>query len=72
MDVKSTFMNGIFLEEVYIEQPEGFAYDNNKDMVCKLHKALYGLKQAPRAWYEWLHKYLVKIGFEIKNDNNNL
>ena len=41
-------------------------------MVCKLHKALYGLKQAPRAWYERLHNYLVKIGFEKTNDNNNL
>ena len=41
-------------------------------MVCKLHKALYGFKEAPRAWYKRLHKYLVKIGFERKYDNNNL
>ena len=41
-------------------------------MVCRLHKTLYGLKQAPRAWYERLHKYLVKIGFERTDDNNNL
>ena len=41
-------------------------------MVCKLHKALYGLKQAPRAWYERLHKYLVKIGFERIDDNNHM
>ena len=41
-------------------------------MVCKLHKALYGLKEAPRAWYERLHKYLVKIGFERTDDNNDL
>ena len=41
-------------------------------MVCRLHKALYGLKQAPRAWYERLHKYLVKIGFKRNDDNNNL
>ena len=41
-------------------------------MVCKLHKALCSLKQAPRAWYERLHNYLVKIGFERTNDNNNL
>ena len=59
MDVKSTFLNGILEEEVYIEQPKGFVDEKNKDKVCKLHKALYGLKQAPRAWYERLHKYLV-------------
>ena len=72
MDVKSTFLNGIIEEEVYIEQPEGFVDDNNKDMVIKLHKALYGLKQAPRAWYERFHKYLIKIGFERTDDNNNM
>ena len=64
MDVDSTFLNGILEEEVYIEQPKGFFDKNNKNMVCRLHKALYGLKQAPRAWYERLHTYLVKIGFE--------
>ena len=72
MDVKSIFINGILEEKVYIGQLEGFFDENNKDMVCKLHKALYGLKQAPRAWYERLHKYLGKIGFERKDDNNNL
>ena len=41
-------------------------------MVCRLHKALYGLKKALGAWYERIHKYLVKIGFERTNDNNNL
>ena len=44
MDVKSTFLNGILEEEVYIEQPEGFVDENNKNMVCKLYKTLYGLK----------------------------
>ena len=72
MDVKSTFLNGILEEQVYIEKLEGFFDINNKNMVCRLHKALYGLKQAPRAWYERLHKYLVKIGFERTNDKNNL
>ena len=71
MDVKSTFLNDI-LEDVYIEQVEGFVDVNNKNMVDRLHKALYGLKQAPRAWYERLHKYLVKIGFERINNKNNL
>ena len=38
MDVKSTFLNGILDEEVYIEQLEGFIDVDKKDMVCKLHK----------------------------------
>ena len=72
MDVKSTFLNGILEEEIYIEQPEGFVDKNNKDNVCNLYKSLYGLKQAPRAWYERLHKYMVKIGFERIDYKNNL
>ena len=35
MYVKSTFLNGILDEEVYIEQPEGFIDSDKKDMVCK-------------------------------------
>ena len=72
MDVKSTFINGVFEDKVYIEQLESFVDENNKDKVCKLHNTLYGLKQAPRAWYERLHKYLVKIGFERMDDKNNM
>ena len=72
MDVKFAFLNSILEEEVYIEQPEGFFDENNKDKVCKLNKALYGLKQAPRAWYERLHKYIVQIGFQRTNDNSNM
>ena len=72
MDVKSTFLNGILEEEVYIERLERFVDLGNKNMVCKLHEELYGLKQAPSAWYERLHTYLVKIGFARTNDNNNL
>ena len=69
MDVKYVFLNGI-LEEVYIEQPEGFVDENNKDKVCKLHKDLYVLKKAHRTWYERLHKYLVQIGFERDDENS--
>ena len=48
MDVRSTFLNGILNEEVYIEQPKGFVDPRKKDMICKLHKALYGLKKASK------------------------
>nr|GFC27937.1 retrovirus-related Pol polyprotein from transposon TNT 1-94 [Tanacetum cinerariifolium]GFC27951.1 retrovirus-related Pol polyprotein from transposon TNT 1-94 [Tanacetum cinerariifolium] len=52
MDVKTSFLNGILKEEVYVGQPLGFVSKQYPDHVYALDKALYGLKQAPRAWYE--------------------
>nr|GEU31514.1 hypothetical protein [Tanacetum cinerariifolium] len=54
MDVKTTFLNGILKEEVYVGQPPGFFSKQYPDHVYALDKALYGLKQAPRAWYDVL------------------
>ncbi|GJU48241.1 retrovirus-related pol polyprotein from transposon TNT 1-94 [Tanacetum coccineum] len=59
MDVKTTFLNGIMREEVYVSQPDGFVDQDNPNHVYKLKKALYGLKQAPRAWYDLLSKCLA-------------
>ena len=64
MDVKSTFLNGVLMEEVYIEQPLGYENKGQEHKVCKLKKALYGLKQAPRAWYSRIDSYLLENGFE--------
>ncbi|KAI3730029.1 hypothetical protein L6452_18705 [Arctium lappa] len=63
MDVKTTFLNGILKEEVYVSQPEGFVNPEKPDHVYILDKALYGLKQASQAWYAVLSKFLVKSGF---------
>nr|GEY62017.1 retrovirus-related Pol polyprotein from transposon TNT 1-94 [Tanacetum cinerariifolium] len=49
MDAKTTFLNGILKEEVYVGQPLGFVSKQYPDHVYDLDKALYGLKQAPRA-----------------------
>ncbi len=43
MDVKITFLNNDFKEEVYVKQPKGFEKSNNENLVCKLNKTLYGL-----------------------------
>ncbi|GJZ40233.1 retrovirus-related pol polyprotein from transposon TNT 1-94 [Tanacetum coccineum] len=50
MDVKTTFLNSILREEVYVSQPDGFVDQDNPNHVYKLKKALYRLKQAPRAY----------------------
>jgi hypothetical protein len=67
MDVKTAFLNGSIEEEVYLEQPKGFAVHDRASYVCRLKKALYGLKQAPRAWYSRIDSYLQSLGF-IKSD----
>ncbi|CAJ2636761.1 unnamed protein product [Trifolium pratense] len=64
LDVKSAFLNGDLQEEIYVEQPEGFAVQGGEDKVYLLKKALYGLKQAPRAWYSKINDHLLSIGFE--------
>lgn len=58
LDVKSAFLNGDLLEEVYVVQPEGFMKEKQNHKVYKLLKALYGLRQAPRAWYARLNRSL--------------
>jgi hypothetical protein len=45
MIVKTTFLDGIIEEEVYIEKHQGFEISGKESHVCRLKKALYGLKQ---------------------------
>ncbi|GJY57470.1 retrovirus-related pol polyprotein from transposon TNT 1-94 [Tanacetum coccineum] len=63
MDVKTTFLNGILREEVYVGQADGFVDQDNLNHVYKLKKALYGLKQALRAWYDLLLNFLLTQDF---------
>nr|GFC11121.1 copia protein [Tanacetum cinerariifolium] len=44
MNVKTSFLNGILKEEVYVGQPPGFVSKQYPDHVYPLDKALYGLK----------------------------
>nr|GEV14238.1 hypothetical protein [Tanacetum cinerariifolium] len=64
IDVKTTFLNEIPKEEVYVGQPPSFVSKQYPDHVYALEKALYGLKQAPRAWYDVLSQFLIDSGFQ--------
>jgi hypothetical protein len=59
MGVKSVFLHGDISEEIFMEQPPGFATDSN--LVCRLKKSLYGLKQAPRAWYAKIDSFFLRL-----------
>ena len=62
LDIKTAFLNGTITEDVYIEQPPGYA-TGGPSLACKLNKALYGLKQASRAWHDTLKAALTEMGF---------
>ena len=63
MEVKTTFLNGVVEEEVYVENPLGFETHDRESHVCRLKKSLYGLKQAPRTWYDRFDSFLSSLGF---------
>jgi hypothetical protein len=72
MDVKTTFLNGVIEEVVYIEQPQGFEVEDRKTHLCRLKKTLYGLKQVPRAWYGRIDSFLTSLGFTKSKADSNL
>lgn len=68
MDVKTAFLNGNLLEDVYMTQPEGFGDPKATKKVCKLQRSIYGLKQASRSWNLRFDETVQQYGF-IKNED---
>ena len=62
MDVKSDFIHGEIIEDIYMQHPEFFIHDPS--LVCRLKKSLYGLKQAPRVWYAKMYNFVLSLGSE--------
>ena len=68
MDVKTAFLNGNFLEDVYMTQPEGFVDPKNPNKVCELQRFIYGLKQASQSWNFHFDETFKEFGF-LKNED---
>ena len=68
MDVKTAFLNGNLVEDVYMTQPDGFVLDGKSNMVCKLQRSIYGLKQASRSWNIRFDEAVKEFGF-IQNED---
>ena len=63
MDIVTTFLkNGFINQEIYMEQPDGYAVRGQESKVCKLKRSLYGLRQSPRCWKQVFDTFL-SIGF---------
>ena len=62
MDVKSAFLHGDLVEEIYMEKQIGFMVHST--LVCWLNNSLYGLKQGPQAWYKKIDWFFVNLGFK--------
>ena len=72
MDVRTSFLNGVVEEQVYVEQPLGFETHERESHVCILKKALYGLKQEPKTWYGKIDSFLSSLGFTKSKANSKL
>lgn len=59
MDVKTAFLYGELVEEIYMKQPEGFVKEGSEGKVCLLRKGLYGLKQSGRVWNELVDSFIT-------------
>jgi len=64
LDVWSAYLYGKLNEEIYMEQPEGFAVPGQECKVLCLWHALYDLKQAGLAWWHTLDESLKELSFE--------
>ena len=67
MDVKTAFLNGNLLEDVYMTQPKGFVDPKYPNRVYKLQRSIYGLKQASRSWNLLFDEAVKEFGF-MKNE----
>ncbi|KAL0434646.1 UNVERIFIED_CONTAM: hypothetical protein Sradi_0172500 [Sesamum radiatum] len=67
MDMKTTFLNSFVVEEIFMDQSEGFTVVGDEQKVCRLLRSIYGLKQASRSWNTRFDEVIRGYDF-IKND----
>nr|GEV26019.1 retrovirus-related Pol polyprotein from transposon TNT 1-94 [Tanacetum cinerariifolium] len=69
MDVKTTFLNCILREEVYVSQPDGFVDKDNLNHVYKLKKSLYSIFHFIKEQVEngVVELYFVNTEYQLAN-----
>lgn len=70
LDVETAFLNGDLTEDIFMEQPQGFAQEGQEKKVCQLNKAIYGLKQSSRVWNLKVKEVVEECGYkQCKTDS---
>src|SRR5258706_652941 len=62
-DITSAYLHGTLKEEVYVEQPDGYASPGKEGWVWQLKKGLYSLVQAGCTWNEELDGHMGGVGY---------
>jgi hypothetical protein len=70
MYVKTTFLNGDLLDNVYMTQPKDFAVKEKEYMECHRRKSIYGLKQVSRQWYLKFDETIRSFDFKENEEDN--
>jgi hypothetical protein len=70
MNVKTIFLNGDLLENIYMVQLKVFAVKEKEHMGCQLRKSIYGLKQTSRQWYLKFDETIRSFGFKENEEDN--
>jgi hypothetical protein len=65
LDIKTAFLYGDCLKEIYVTLPPELQTQEEKDqgLVRRMVKSLYGTPDAPRIWYSTLASFLSTLGF---------
>ena len=69
LDINSAYLHGTLMEEVCMEQPDGYVAPGKEDWVCRLEKGLYGLVQAGRTWNEDPNAHIESESFTATPKN---
>ena len=64
MDVKTSFLNGLLDEDIYMTQPDGYINEDMPSYIFQLKCSLYSLKQSPRTWNQTSDKFMLDMGFK--------
>lgn len=72
MDVKTSFLNGDFEEEIYMDQPEGFVIRGQDNKVWKLDKSQFGLKQALKQCHKKFDNLMILNGYKVNESDKRV